>query len=70
VQAHGCRRSGNESSKSVGKIADAAGLINGYGRGIENLAGVDGVGVTDDVAGCKALVSLKWGHCGATGIDL
>ena len=70
MQAHGCGRSGNESTESVGKIADATGLINGYGRGIENLAGVDGVGVADDVAGCKALVSLKWGRCGATGIDL
>lgn len=70
MQAHCCERSGDESTKSVGKIADAAGLINGYGRGMENLAGVDGVGVTDDVAGGKALVSLKWGHRGATGIDL
>lgn len=70
MQAHCCGRSGNEATKSVGKIADAAGLINADGRGIDNFGGVDGVGVTDDVAGCKTLVSLKWCHCGATGIDL
>ena len=70
MQPHCCSRSGNESTKGVGKVADAAGLINGYGCRIEYFGGVDGVGVSDRATRCEALVTLKWRGRGATGFDL
>lgn len=63
-------RSSNESTKGISEVTVAASLINRYWGRIDNLAGVDDIGVTDGVAARKTLVSEKWGRSRAASVDL
>ena len=62
VQPHHIVRPGREAPDGVGEVAVAAGLVDGRGRRVGHVAGVDRVGVTDRAAAGEVLVGHERAH--------